>query len=33
MLLHQARPSFEAWFGVMPDITTELRRAVEATIS
>jgi shikimate dehydrogenase len=33
MLLHQARPSFAAWFGVMPDITTELRRAVEATIS
>ncbi len=32
MLLHQARPSFAAWFGVMPEITPELRRAVEETI-
>lgn len=31
MLLHQARPAFKAWFGVMPEITPELRRAVEAT--
>ena len=32
MLLHQARPAFEAWFGVLPEITPELRAAVEATI-
>ncbi|HJU24013.1 MAG TPA: shikimate dehydrogenase [Casimicrobiaceae bacterium] len=31
MLLNQARPAFHAWFGVMPDITPELLRAVEAT--
>jgi shikimate dehydrogenase len=31
MLLHQARPSFAAWFAVMPEVTAELRRAVEAT--
>lgn len=30
MLLHQARPGFAAWFGVMPEVTPELRRAVEA---
>lgn len=32
MLLHQARPAFHAWWGVMPDITPELLAAVEATI-
>lgn len=32
MLLHQARPAFKAWFGVMPDVTVELRRMIEATI-
>jgi shikimate dehydrogenase len=32
MLLHQARPAFQAWFGVLPDITPELRAAIEATI-
>lgn len=32
MLLNQARPAFHAWFGVMPEITPELRRAVEATL-
>ena len=32
MLLNQARPAFNAWFGVLPDITTELRRMVEATL-
>lgn len=31
MLLNQARPGFKAWFGFMPDITPELRRAVAAT--
>lgn len=28
MLLHQARPAFKAWFGIMPDITPELREGV-----
>ena len=32
MLLNQARPAFESWFGVMPEITPELRAAVEATV-
>ena len=32
MLLNQARPAFKAWFGVMPDITPELRRVIEATL-
>ena len=32
MLLNQARPAFKAWYGVMPEITPELRRAVEATL-
>jgi shikimate dehydrogenase len=32
MLLHQARPAFHAWFGVMPEVTTELRAMIEATI-
>lgn len=32
MLLHQARPAFEAWFGIAPEITPELRAAVEAAI-
>jgi len=32
MLLHQARPAFAAWFGVMPAITPDLRAKIEATI-
>jgi len=28
MLLHQARPGFEAWFGVAPEVTPALREAV-----
>jgi shikimate dehydrogenase len=28
MLLHQARPGFRAWFGVDPEVTEDLRRAV-----
>jgi hypothetical protein len=31
MLLNQARPAFEAWFGVMPSITPGLKRAIEST--
>jgi shikimate dehydrogenase len=31
MLLHQARPAFNAWFGVMPEVTPELRAMIEAT--
>lgn len=30
MLLHQARPGFEAWFGVAPEVTAELRNFVLA---
>lgn len=30
MLLHQARPAFKLWFGVLPEVTPELRRAVLA---
>jgi shikimate dehydrogenase len=32
MLLHQARPGFEKWFGVSPEVTPELRRRVEQHI-
>jgi shikimate dehydrogenase len=32
MLLNQARPAFRSWFGVMPEVTPELRRAIEATL-
>lgn len=32
MLLNQARPAFQHWFGVMPELTPELRRMVEATL-
>lgn len=32
MLLHQAVPGFEAWFGVRPEVTPELRRLIEATL-
>jgi shikimate dehydrogenase len=28
MLLHQARPGFEKWFGVMPNVTPDLRNLV-----
>jgi shikimate dehydrogenase len=31
MLLHQARPAFHAWFGIMPEITPELRAMIEET--
>lgn len=30
MLLHQAAPGFEAWFGVRPSVTAELRQIVLA---
>jgi len=30
MLLHQARPAFHAWFGIMPDVTDELRAIMQA---
>jgi shikimate dehydrogenase len=31
MLLHQARPAFQAWFGVLPEITSDLRAKIMAT--
>jgi shikimate dehydrogenase len=30
MLLHQARPAFEAWFGVLPNVDAELEKRVLA---
>ena len=33
MLLHQARPGFAAWFGIMPEVTPALRAAVAATLA
>jgi shikimate dehydrogenase len=30
MLLHQARPAFAAWWGVLPEVTPELRASMEA---
>jgi shikimate dehydrogenase len=32
MLLHQAVPSFAAWFGVTPEVTSEVRALIEATL-
>ena len=32
MLMHQARPAFEAWFGVRPQVTPALRERLEATL-
>lgn len=32
MLIHQARPAFEAWFGVMPAVTPGLWEKVQATL-
>ena len=32
MLLHQAMPGFEKWFGVAPEVTDELRALVVADI-
>lgn len=32
MLLQLARPSFAAWFGIMPEVTPALRAAVVATL-
>ena len=33
MLLHQAVPGFEAWFGVRPEVTPALRARIEATLA
>jgi shikimate dehydrogenase len=32
MLLHQAVPGFERWFGVRPQVTPELREKIAATL-
>ncbi len=32
MLIHQARPGFEAWFGVAPEITDDLRAFLAADL-
>jgi shikimate dehydrogenase len=31
LLLNQARPAFNAWFGVVPEITPALHQAIAAT--
>jgi shikimate dehydrogenase len=33
MLLHQAVPGFEHWFGVRPEVTAELRARIEADVN
>ena len=33
MLLHQARPAWQAWFGIEPEVTPELRALIESTFS
>ena len=32
MLLNQARPAFRDWFGIMPEVTPELRAMIEASL-
>jgi shikimate dehydrogenase len=32
MLLHQARPAWQAWFALDPEVTPELRVVLEATL-
>ena len=32
MLLHQARPAFQTWFGVMPEVSQELRKTIIASL-
>ena len=32
MLIHQARPAFNAWFGVMPDVCQDLRNKLVAAL-
>ncbi len=32
MLLHQAVPSFAAWFGIRPEVTPDLRALIAATL-
>ncbi|HRK25472.1 MAG TPA: shikimate dehydrogenase, partial [Beijerinckiaceae bacterium] len=32
MLLHQARPAFRAWWGILPEVTPGLRQRIEETL-
>ncbi|TIW32485.1 MAG: shikimate dehydrogenase, partial [Mesorhizobium sp.] len=32
MLLHQAVPGFERWFGIRPEVTAELRQMIVADL-
>lgn len=32
MLLHQGRPAWKSWFGIEPEVTTELHQMIEKTI-
>jgi shikimate dehydrogenase len=33
MLLHQAAPGFERWFGARPVVTSELRALIETDLA
>jgi shikimate dehydrogenase len=33
LLLNQGRPAWKAWFGLEPEVTVELRRMIEGTVS
>lgn len=33
MLLHQAVPAFEHWFGIRPEVTPELRAMIERDLA
>ncbi len=32
MLLHQARPAWQRWFGITPEVTADLRRMIEESL-
>jgi shikimate dehydrogenase len=32
MLLHQGIPAWKAWFGIAPEVTSDLRARIEATL-
>ncbi|MBT9292350.1 shikimate dehydrogenase [Prosthecodimorpha staleyi] len=32
MLINQARPAFQAWFGILPEVTPDLRARLEASV-
>jgi shikimate dehydrogenase len=32
-LLHQARPAFQKWYGVLPEVTRDLRNLLERDVA